>query len=76
MTALRRASMPDPAKLVGKSVTVLRRTGLTQRQALGVVLAVCEAVQAQDDGQSTFNWQWVEQVYRCAQARLERVRGD
>jgi hypothetical protein len=70
MRGKRSSAMPDPAKLVTRSLSVLRRAGLTKREALHMVMTCCEAVQAQDDGRPTFHWQWIEQVYRDAQRRL------
>jgi hypothetical protein len=70
MRGKRSPAMPDPAKVVSRSLSVLRRAGLTRRESLSVIMTCCEAVQARDDGSPTFNWQWIEQVYRDAQRRL------
>lgn len=68
--------MPNPGRTVAKSVSVLIRLGFTRAESLQMVMSICEHVQAQDDGAPSFNWQWIEQVYREAERRLEQVRGS
>lgn len=61
--------MPDPERLVSRSVSLLSRLGMTEDQALAIVLVAARNTAAQLVGLGVADVSWVLAVIRIAQAK-------
>jgi hypothetical protein len=65
--------MPDPQKLVDRSIAVCRRLGMTQRAAAATVLALATDIYIElDDGEQD-STQWVMAIMGHAAIRLNEA---
>ena len=66
--------LPDPRRLVRRSVGVCQRMGYTEAQALGLIQAVCASVAAGTPAGGEFDLRWLAEVQEVARCRLNRLQ--
>lgn len=64
--------MPDPDRLVRRSVTLMQRLGMTETDALTTVLSITAQVRLTASAAGRADVQWLDDILVFAGARLAR----